>query len=323
VLSGTVTLLPLVTISVAPTWISLTNGQSAAFSATVAGASNTSVTWSTPSFGSMTAGGVYTAPVTLSSQQNVTVTATSVTDLSKTASATIALIPTITVAVNPTSIALTGGQSTALNGVVFGASNGAITWSISPQVGTISNGIYTAPLPVASAQTVTVTATSQASPGRSASAVLSLIPVSIAVTPATASLSSGESEAITATLSGTDNLAINWTVTPAVGTFFNGVYQAPAVISTAQTITVKATSATDSSKSASSLIFLNPSVGITLTPSTASLTSGQSITLNAAVTGSNNTRRYLVDVAFRRNLVQWSVHGSGHHIVGANRHSEG
>jgi trimeric autotransporter adhesin len=258
VLSAKVTLLPVVNISVAPTWVSLTNGQSAAFSATVAGASNTAVTWSTPSFGSMTPGGVYTAPMTLSTQQNITVTAKSVTDPSKAASATIALIPTITVTVNPTSTVLRGGQSTALNGVVNGASNGAITWSISPAVGTITNGIYTAPLPVAAAQTVTVTATSQASTGRSGSAVLSLIPVSIAVTPATALLSSGQSEAITATLSGTDNLAVNWTVTPAVGTFANGVYQAPTVISTAQTITVKATSAADSSKSASSLISLNP-----------------------------------------------------------------
>src|SRR5450755_1221792 len=284
VLSGTVTLLPLVSISVAPTWISLTNGQSAAFSATVAGASNTAVTWSTPSFGAMTSGGVYTVPMTLSSQQNLIVTATSVIDPSRTASATIALIPTITVTLNPASTVLTGGQSTPLNGVVNGASNGAINWSLSPQVGTVSNGIYTAPSPVGSAQTVTVTATSQASAVRSASAVLSLIPVAIAVTPATASLSSGESEAITATLSGTDNLAINWTVTPAVGTFVNGVYTAPALVSTAQTVTVKATSAADSSKSASSLISLKPSVAVTLTPSTASLTSGQSTSLNATVT---------------------------------------
>src|ERR1035438_5448087 len=59
-LSATVTLMPLVGISVSPTWISMTNGQSATFTANITGASNTAVTWSEPAVGTVTPGGVYT-----------------------------------------------------------------------------------------------------------------------------------------------------------------------------------------------------------------------------------------------------------------------
>src|SRR5271169_4519763 len=79
-LVATITLMPNVTISVLPTCISMTNGQSAPFSATVTGASNTAYTWSNPTVGSITSGGIYTVPANLATSQNVTVTATSVVD---------------------------------------------------------------------------------------------------------------------------------------------------------------------------------------------------------------------------------------------------
>src|SRR5580693_2604048 len=207
-LAATITLMPNVSISVAPTWISMTNGQSAPFSATVTGASNTAYTWSTPTVGSITSGGVYTVPANLATSQNITVTATSVLDPTKSATATIALAPTIAVTVNPTTTTLGGGQSTALNGAVVGTTNTGITWSLSPQLGTITNGVYTAPSPVATAQTVTVTATSQAATSRTASATISLVPVTISVSPGTASVASGKSQTFTPTITGSSNIGV-------------------------------------------------------------------------------------------------------------------
>ncbi len=288
-LSATVTLMPLVGISVSPTWISMTNGQSAAFTANITGASNTAVTWSGPGVGTITPGGVYTAPMSLNSSQNITLYATSVVDPTKYASATIALVPTIGITLNPTSTSLTSGQSTALNPTVTGTTNTGVNWSLSPQVGTLSNGVYTAPYPITSSETVTVTATSQASTGVIASVTINLLAVSISVSPSSATLTSGQSTTLKATVNGTSNTAVNWTVTPAVGTVTNGVYTAPALVTTAQSVTVKATSAADSTKSASAVISLTPSVSITMTPSTASLTGGQSTTFKATVSGSSNT----------------------------------
>ncbi len=88
VLSATVTLVPNVSIAISPTWISMTNGQSAPFTATVTGASNTAVTWLTPLVGTITSGGVYTVPATLNTSQTVTLTVKSVVDPTKSVSAT-------------------------------------------------------------------------------------------------------------------------------------------------------------------------------------------------------------------------------------------
>jgi hypothetical protein len=289
-LSATVTLMPQVSISVSPTWISMTNGQSAAFNATVTGATNTAVTWSYPAVGSITPGGVYTVPTSLNTQENISVTATSQVDPTKSATITIALVPSIGVSLNPTSTSLTGGQSTSLNPTVTGTTNMGLNWSLSPQVGTISNGVYTAPSAIASAQTVTVTAASQASTGTTASVTLSLVPpLSISVTPTSKTLTSGQSATFTASVTGTSNNGVNWSLSPAVGSISNGVYTAPALVTTSQSVTVKATSAADSTKSATAIVSLTPSVSISMTPSSASLTAGQSSTFKATVSGSSNT----------------------------------
>jgi hypothetical protein len=89
---------PGVSIWVGPGSVTLTADglQQQQFTATVAGTSNTAVTWSTsPSLGTLTADGLYTAPV-ISSSQTVTITATSVADSTKSAIATVTLTPTVT-----------------------------------------------------------------------------------------------------------------------------------------------------------------------------------------------------------------------------------
>jgi hypothetical protein len=74
-----------VSVSVSPASGTLTSGASQQFIAQVTNASNTCVTWAA-SAGSITAAGLFTAPV-VSSTQNVLVTATSVADPTKLASA--------------------------------------------------------------------------------------------------------------------------------------------------------------------------------------------------------------------------------------------
>jgi Chitobiase/beta-hexosaminidase C-terminal domain len=83
-----------VSVTVQPGSITLGTAQPQAFSATVSGTSNTGVTWSlSPSLGSISSAGFYTAPSSISSGQTVTVTATSEADPSKTASALVTLAP--------------------------------------------------------------------------------------------------------------------------------------------------------------------------------------------------------------------------------------
>lgn len=184
--SAVVTLFPPETISVSPTTATVNAGstQPVPFTATVTNALNTAVTWtvsggSNP--GSVDASGNYTPPATVSGQEQVTVTATSVGDPSLSASATVTVLSPITISVTPPSATLTGGQTAQFTASVSNTTNTAVTWSINPGAGTISSsGLYTAPSSVTSQQSITVTATSVADPTKTASALVSVNPLACA-----------------------------------------------------------------------------------------------------------------------------------------------
>src|SRR5262249_29972926 len=60
---------------------------------------------------------------------------------------------------------------------VANSSNPAVTWSLNPNIGTVSaTGVYTAPLTLSTQQTVLVTATSAADPTKSGFATVTLLP---------------------------------------------------------------------------------------------------------------------------------------------------
>jgi len=277
---------PVGSIAVNPASATLGQGQLLQFTATVTGAgnapispANTAVTWSfTPAVGTLSSSGLYTAPATISSQQTVTVTATSVADSTKSASAKVTLqppAPAVSITLTPASATLGQGQPLQFTATVTGAgntsssaSNTAVTWSFTPAVGSLSNaGLYTAPATISSQQTVTVTATSVADSTKSASAKVTLQPpaqgVSIAVFPTFVILRQGQRQQFRAIVTGTKNTAVIWSFTPAVGRLSaNGVYTAPATITTRQTVTITATSAASPAKSAHATVTLVPRGGV-------------------------------------------------------------
>jgi hypothetical protein len=158
--------------------VSLLPSQNQTFTATVSGTSNTAVTWSiNPASASLVSGAttaVYVAPSTAPTTQSGTLTATSMADPSKIATALITLLQAITVSLSPSTVSLAPSGTQQFTATVLGTSNTAVTWSINPSVGTISSaGLYTAPASVLTAQTVTVTAQSVADPTKSASGVVS------------------------------------------------------------------------------------------------------------------------------------------------------
>jgi hypothetical protein len=140
---------------------------------------NQDVTWVLSGPGALSTTGpsisvAYTAPAPVAAQ-TVTVTATSQADTTKTASASITLIP-VSLSVAPLSEVLSASQLQGFTATVSNTGNTAVTWSINPNVGTISQaGLYTAPAAVATQQTVTVTATSQFDPSKSATATVTLL----------------------------------------------------------------------------------------------------------------------------------------------------
>jgi uncharacterized protein (TIGR03437 family) len=279
-----------VSLAVSPLNATLLSSQTRQFTASVTGSTNTAVTWSmNPSVGSLS-NGLYGAPSVVSSTQSVTITATSAADPTKSASATIQIVPSVTVIVSPLSVTLGASQTYQFTATVGGTANTGVTWSVPPSLGAVSNGLYTAPSTISASQAVTITATSVADSTKSATATVQLVAssVSISMSPPSTTLNSSQTTQITATVTGTTNTAVSWS-TPAVGTLSSGLYTAPSGITTAQSVVVTATSQADPTKSGNATIQLMPIVSVSLNPTSATLTPSQGRQFVASVTGTTNT----------------------------------
>jgi hypothetical protein len=182
-MTSVVTVLPVlvappVAVSVTPGVVTLSPSEAADFTATVTGAHNTNVIWTLSlAVGSISTGGLYTAPPVVAASQTVTIVATSIADSTKKAVATVILKPAITVAIAPADASISTKQTQQFTATVLGSSNSAVHWSISPELGGISDsGLYTPPTTVNTSQAVMVTATSSADSSRWAASTLLLVP---------------------------------------------------------------------------------------------------------------------------------------------------
>ena len=150
------------------------------FTATVTGTTNTAVTWSVDGItggnttvGTISTSGLYTAPTTATAH---TVTATSVADSTKSASAAVTVI---SLTISPQSTSVTPFGTRQFTAAVQGTSDNGVTWSVdgvvggNSNVGTIStSGLYIAPAHVGSHL---VSATSSALTTYSVNASVSVI----------------------------------------------------------------------------------------------------------------------------------------------------
>ena len=276
--SATITLTP-IAVSVAPTTVTLIGGATQTFTPTVTGDTtlNQGVTWAA-STGTITAGGVYTAPAVITTT-TATVTATSKTDPTKTGTAAVTLTPISVNPISPATINLGAGGSQAFTASVANdGSTSGVTWSIGAGVGTLTasstTGVtYNAPTTlINSVTTVTLTATSIKDPTKSTTATITLNPISVSINPASpAAMIGGATQAFTATVANDgSNSGVTWTATGG-GSFStastpSGVattYTSANPVTTA-TAVVTATSVKDPSKTASATITLNLSTTYTV-----------------------------------------------------------
>jgi hypothetical protein len=251
---------PATSMIVSPAASSPAAGSKTQFTAQIPGASSNSVTW-TASIGSITAAGVFTAPTVAGTG---TITATSVADPTRTATATVKVggasgqrpasgVTSVTVSPAKAS-SVTGGTlsfSAAIQGTV---SNTRVSWKAS--LGTVTaTGIYTAP---GKAGTDTVTATSAADSTQSSSAGITVtaatanpLVTSIMIAPTTAQVTTNGTFQFASTVQGTaTDKSVRWTAS--LGTINStGAYTAPAK---AGNDTVTAISNADSTKTAAASV---------------------------------------------------------------------
>jgi hypothetical protein len=274
VTSGAVSLpQPSITMSVSPLASSISASQSQQFTASVTGSSNTGVSWSlNPAAGAISPAGFYTAPPSISVQQNVTVTATSAADPTRSASAMVTLSPAVGISISPLTSGLSSSQTQQFTASVTGSTNTGVTWSLNPAAGAISGaGLYTAPSGITTQQNVTVTATSAADPTRSASAVISLNPpaaVSVSISPTAVRLYGSQPMQFNAYVSGSINQSVMWSIIVPAGSTYSpqiygtlsntGLYTAPADVQKTLSFSIRATSVVDVTASADVTSKLSP-----------------------------------------------------------------
>jgi hypothetical protein len=180
-----------ITISLTATLTSLNPGQSTTITATVANdSSNKGVSWTaSPSgFGALsqktTTSVVYTAPASVPTATAVTITATSIASPTVTASGQLS-VQTSAVGVSLSPAApqtINQGQQIAVNATLTNdTSNKGVTWSLSPNIGSLVGATtaavtYQAPASVTTNTLVTLTATSVASTNATAALEITVFP---------------------------------------------------------------------------------------------------------------------------------------------------
>ena len=272
-----------VAVQVSPNSVTNAVGSTQQFAATVTGTSNTAVTWSVSgtgcsgtACGTISVGGLYTAPASVPSPATLLVRATSVADPSKSASASITVVvaTAVLLSISPTSAAVPTAGTDSFTATVTGTQNTAVAWSLNgagcsgASCGTLATSslaaVYAAPLVAPSPPSVNVVATSMADPSKTASASVSIMSVvAVTVTPNSSSVGTGATQQLNASVSGTSNTAVTWSVQgagcsgSACGTVDSaGLYTAPSAVPSPATVTVTATSTADPSKTSSASIVI-------------------------------------------------------------------
>jgi hypothetical protein len=258
------------TITITPSSANLWGGRSTTLKATVLDATDKTVLWSmTPSLGTLTQTGVYTAPATIATSQVVQVTATLAADPTKTATAAITLVP-ISLSIAPTTRTLLYGQTVTLWPTVTGTYDTRVQW-LAPTIGSMNTAVtaqttysYTASPTGAQPNVVTLTAKSQADPTKVATAVIALTPPRVKISLSdSATLRPGQFRYVTAAVFDVGDPAyrgVTWKMSAAVGTLdtARGTYTAPAVIAAPVDITLTATSVVDPRQSQTVTLYLRP-----------------------------------------------------------------
>ncbi|WP_025323329.1 choice-of-anchor Q domain-containing protein [Deferrisoma camini] len=300
-----------VVVVVSPTTATVAPGGTTAFSASVAGSPDTTVTWAVEGStctdpGTVAADGTYTAGDP-AADCTETVRATSNADPTQSATAAVTVDAPVAVAVSPGSATVAPGGSHAFAAAVTGDTDTSVTWAVvgttCTDPGTVAaDGTYTAGSP-ADDCAETVRATSNADPTQSATATVTVdAPVAVAVSPGSATVAPGGSYAFAAAVTGDADTAVTWTVEGSTctdpGTVTpDGTYTAgdPAADCTE---TVRATSNADNTKSAAATVTVDAPVAVAVSPGSATVAPGGSQAFAAAVIGDAET------------TVAWTVEGS-------------
>ncbi|HTV59591.1 MAG TPA: hypothetical protein VMJ93_12040 [Verrucomicrobiae bacterium] len=341
--SAAVTIQDDIVVSIAPKTASVSTGGAQAFSSTVtgSGAPSLAVIWSVNGVpgGNLaigmiapngTSGGsasaTYTAPAIVPSPATVTVTSTSAADNSKSASAAVTIACAASASLSPATPSVALGATQNFTANLCAANGTPIAWDVNGVAGgnlilgtIVANGagaaIYTAPEAIPAGNPVTLHATAA---GNTASAMVTITSnVQVSVSPAAATLEPAQRMSFSPTVSGTTDMAVNWSVNgvvngnsvvgeicvtgsnpcvPPAGAAAGSVdYLAPGSPPAMNPVALTAISAADATKSGTAEVTITnpPAVRVAISPPYAfvapSAAKATTVQFTASVTGTSNT----------------------------------
>jgi hypothetical protein len=281
------------------------------------------------STGTISPGGVYTAPPDLPSPSTVYVTAASQADPTKSATAQLTITSDIAITITPANASVELGATQGFHATISSGGNPdvSVRWSLSgascpSACGNVdASGSYTAPGILPSPVSATLIAQSLADPSKQASAVISIRSSFTLQVTAPQSVPAGGTAVIVATMtpvSGSNpSTILSWSLsgpgcssascgTLNVGTTQGGVgtvtsdtatYTAPSTPPNPNSVIVTVTPQADVSKKAQATMNIQAGLSVNLSPAAATLAADHRMTLTAQVFGTTNP------------AVNWSVSG--------------
>lgn len=281
-----VTVRTAIAVSVSPTSVVIASGDTRVFSATVRAdpGVSTAVTWQSadPSIATVSSGGVVTGVGAGTTQ----ITATSVADITRQATASVTIVPTVhSVTIAPGSATVTPGEALQFMATVSGDAgvSQAVIWRTTDA--TIAQVSATGVVTGVAAGSTTITAISANDTTKRASAAVSVRNApTVSLTPTSVQLDAGDTQQLTATVQADPgvNTGVAWsTSNPNVATVSSTGLVTAVGFGTA---TVTATSLADASRRATASIVVNGAVqSVSVTPSSASIAIGATTQLAATV----------------------------------------
>jgi hypothetical protein len=323
----------------------ITAGNAATYTATLTVPANSNpsraISWSVAgagcvgaACGTISPGGVYTAPSIPPSPATLEIIATPQADPPQAASVSVSILSAIRVSVSPSAATVAPGGAQALQATVTGAQDSTVTWDVNGVVGgnaTVGsilnsqtdpdNTTYSAPLTLPAGGSVSVRARSNADPGVSASATIAFTnSVYVTLTPASATLAVYHAQTFTVQVNNTPNQNVAWLVNGFAGgnsatgqicatgsdpcqpvSMSNGGsvdYVAPAGVPSPDPVTVTAASQAGGAESASASVTILPHIVVSVQPGSVALAAAGQQRFAASVAGTNN------------QLVIWSTAGA-------------
>jgi hypothetical protein len=246
--------------------------------------SNVTFTWSSDNAGVATVDSTGKATAVAMGTAHISASSQGVTG-----SATLTVTTNIkTVKVTSSSTTINVGQSQQFTASATDANGNALTgktftWTSSnTSVATVDSG---GKATGGAAGTATISAASEGVTGTAALTVKTASSVAVTISPASATVRTGATQQFTATVTGTTNAAVTWSVNglqggnSTVGTVSSsGLYTAPSAVPSTNPVTVAAISAADNTKSGSASVTITPpgnpsAAGVTDSNGTVTVTS--------------------------------------------------